>query len=415
MPADAAQPIARPIARPIDRLRRSAWLNRERVVAWCAILVGLQAALLVAIACWQHGLFGAAAPTSSDFLSFYAAGKLVLAGTPALAYDPTAHFAAEQAARGTGAPYQFFFYPPVFLPLCAVLAAMPYYLAFALFQLATLLPFLWVARLLLRQRGWAWVAPVLAFPPVFWTIGLGQNAFLTAALFGGFGLLLERKPATAGLLIGLMCYKPHFGVLVPIALIADGRWRVFASAAATLVALVGLSVALFGADTWWAYLGATVEAKTVFASGRIDFAGLVSIFGAERLMGFAVGPAYALQAVASLEMVMLVALIWRRALPTTVRFATLLAATLLAVPVVLLYDQMLLLLAMLWLVREALDTGFQPWERLGLASIYLMTLLTWPIGTLWHLPLGPIAPSVLLLLCVRRLWRAAPVRPLRAA
>jgi alpha-1,2-mannosyltransferase len=407
MPADAA--------RPIEGFRIAAWLNRDRVVTWCTILLGLQAALLVFIACWQHGAFGPVVPTSSDFVSFYAAGKLVLAGTPALAYDQTAHELAEQAARGGGAPYQFFFYPPVYLLVCAGLATLPYYAAFAVFQLATLAPFLLIARAILREHGWAWAAPVLAFPPVFWTIGLGQNAFLTAALFGGFSLLLDRKPITAGMLMGTMCYKPHFGVLVPIALIAGGHWRAFAAAAATLCALVGLTIVLFGAEIWWAYLAATMNAKTVFASGRIDFAGMVSIFGAERLMGFATGPAYALQAVASLEMVMLVALIWRRVLPPAIRFATLLAATLLAVPVTLVYDHMLLLLAMLWLVREAKDTGFHPWERLGLAGIYAMALVTWLVGTLWHLPLGPIAPSVLLLLCVRRLWRAPAVTQPRVA
>jgi alpha-1,2-mannosyltransferase len=394
----------------VDRLRQTAWLNRDRIVAWCLILAGLQAAFLIFLALWQHGAFGHPVQTSSDFLSFYAAGKLVLAGTPALAYDQTAHAFMEQAVRGPDAPYQFFFYPPVYLPICAVLATLPYYVAFAVFEVATLVPFLLVARLLLRETGWGWMAPVLAFPAVFWTIGLGQNAFMTAALFGGFTLLLDRKPATAGMLLGLLCYKPHFGVLAPAALIAGGRWRAFAAASATLIAAVGLSVALFGTETWLAYLGASLNAKAVFGSGRIDYAGMITIFGAERLMGFAVGPAYALQAVASLEMVMLVALIWRRDIRPAVRFATLLSATLLAVPVALVYDQMLLLLAVLWLVKEARDTGFLPWERLALAAIYVLALLTWPLGSAWHLPLGPIAPSILLLLCVRRLWRALTVR-----
>jgi alpha-1,2-mannosyltransferase len=47
----------------------------------------------------------------------------------------------------------------------------------------------------------------LAFPAVFWTLGLGQNAFLTATLFGGFTLLLDRRPIAAGILLGLLCYK----------------------------------------------------------------------------------------------------------------------------------------------------------------------------------------------------------------
>jgi len=42
--------------------------------------------------------------------------------------------------------------------------------------------------------------------------------------------LLERRPVAAGLLFGLLCYKPHFGLLVPVALASGGYWRSFAAA-----------------------------------------------------------------------------------------------------------------------------------------------------------------------------------------
>jgi hypothetical protein len=398
-----------------DKLRHAAWLNRERIVAWSAILAVLEAALLIGIALWQHGAFGPAPARSSDFLSFYAAGKLVLAGTPTLVYDQAAHFMAEQAIKGADIPYQFFFYPPVYLPFCAVLAILPYYPAFILFQVVPLIPFMLIARSILKTPGLAWLVPLLAFPAIFWTIGLGQNAFLTAALFGGFSLLLDRKPFSAGMLLGLICYKPHFGILAPIALIAGNRWRAFTAAALTIAALVALSVALFGTRTWFAYIGATLDAKAVFGSGRIDYAGMITVFGAERLMGFATAPAYGLQIIVSLEMVTLVALMWRRKFSPALQFVTLFSATLLAVPVALIYDQMLLLLAVAWFTREATESGFLSWERLALAAIYLLALLTWPVGTVWHLPLGPIPPSLLLLLCVRRLWRSLELRPRRTA
>ena len=62
-------------------------------------------------------------PTTTDFVSFYAAGKLADAGTPALAYDQAAHLAAEEAITAPGIRYQYFNYPPVFLMRCAVGAA----------------------------------------------------------------------------------------------------------------------------------------------------------------------------------------------------------------------------------------------------------------------------------------------------
>lgn len=205
----------------VDMPRRAEWLDRDRIVAWGSALLTIELTFAVFIALWQHGAFFVIEnPTSSDFVSFFAAGKLALSGTPALAYDQVVHYAVQQQTSMPGAPYQFFFYPPVFLFLCAVLAVLPYFLAYAVFQIASLGFFLWVMRAILRESGWAWMLPVLAFPAVLWTVGLGQNAFLTAALFGAFTLMVDRRPLLAGIVLGLLCYKPHFGMLVPVALLA---------------------------------------------------------------------------------------------------------------------------------------------------------------------------------------------------
>src|SRR5204863_8942597 len=106
------------------------------------------------------------------------------AGTPALAYDHAAHLAAEERIAGAGVQYQFFNYPPVFLLLCAALARLPYLVAFVLFEAATLVSYLFGATRILGERSGSGTVGVLAFPIVFWNLGLGRNAFLTAGLFG---------------------------------------------------------------------------------------------------------------------------------------------------------------------------------------------------------------------------------------
>ena len=58
----------------------------------------------------------------------------------------------------------------------------------------------------------------------------------------------------AGVLIGLLTVKPQLGVLFPFALIASGRWRVFLWAAVTTLALLALSVALGGMESWHDYI-----------------------------------------------------------------------------------------------------------------------------------------------------------------
>jgi alpha-1,2-mannosyltransferase len=395
----------------IDLLRQADWLTRDRVIAWGLVLFIEELLLLVFLALWQHGVFvPVSAPPASDFVSFYAAGKLALAGTPQLAYDQAAHYLAQQQATDPGSAHQYFFYPPVYLILCAGLASMPYFVAFAVFQASTLGMFIVMMRRLLREQGAGWLAPLLAFPAVFWTLGLGQNAFLTAALFGGFTLLVDKRPVGAGILLGALCYKPHFGLLVPAALIAGRRWVAFAAATATVAWLVGLSVVLFGWQTWHAYLVAFAQSGDVYNSGAIDYAGIVTPYGAARLLGFAPWPAYAVQAGAALVMAVLIALLWRRPVSPNLRAASLLCATLLAVPLCLLYDKLLVLVAIGWLVREARASGFLPWEKLTLLAVYPLSLLTWSAGEAFHLPLGPLITCAVLVLCLRRVWLALPAR-----
>lgn len=392
----------------LNTLRLAPWLTRDRVMAWATVLLVLELAFFAFIAAWQHGLFFTIEhPHSADYVSFYAAGKLALAGTPALAYDQAAHLLMQQQTTVTGQSYQFFFYPPVFLLLCAPLAALPYFLSYTLFQLATLGLFLFAIHRIARPTGWGWLIPVFAFPAMFWNIGVGQNAFLTAALFAGFTLTLDRRPATAGAMLGLLCYKPHYGLLAPFALAAGQRWRAFIAAGATVAALVGLSVLLFGIESWTAYLTAAAGSSKVYESGRIDLAGMITLFGAARLIGIPPSAAWALQAVAAIVMAGVVGLVWRRSDQQPARSAILLVATLLAVPLSLVYDQLLLLVAMAWLFREARETGFLPWEKVILVAIWPLALMTWIVGTSWHIPLAPITHLAVLSLGLRRVLAGA--------
>ena len=80
-----------------------------------------------------------------------------------------------------------------------------------------------------------WLLLALAFPSVLINVGHGQNGFLTAALLGGALVVLDRRPLVAGILLGLLVYKPQYGLMLPIVLAVSGRWRCFAAAAATVV------------------------------------------------------------------------------------------------------------------------------------------------------------------------------------
>lgn len=395
----------------VSDFARARWLDRQRITGWGGILLAYELLGFAFLIGWTHGLFVPIPPITTDFASFYAAGQLALAGSPALAYDQTVHHAAEMAATAPGVAYQFFFYPPVYLLLCAPLALLPYLLSFILFEAATLALWLLVARQILAARGWAWCLPVLAYPAVFWTIGLGQNALLTAALLGAVTVLLDRRPGRAGLLLALLCYKPHLALLAPVALAGGRHWRAFAAAALGVAAIVALSIAVFGIAPWQAYLGELAGAQAVYETGRINLAGYVTPFGAARLLGLAPSLAYLLQIACTLLVAAIVFWIWRRDVDAARRGAALAAATLLSVPLALLYDLMIAAVAILWLVRAARHDGFLPWEKLLLAFCYLVPLICRYVGEGTGLPLAPLAPLALLALTTIRSLRAQPLRP----
>jgi hypothetical protein len=380
-------------------------LDHRRIYTYCRILLAVEISVFLWFIAGTHGLIvPLSQPTSTDFVSFYAAGALADAGTPELAYDQTAHHAAEERAVAAGVEYRFFYYPPVFLLLCSALARLPYLAAFLIFEAVTLVLYLIAARRISGEHGWSVLLPLLAFPAVFWTLGLGQNAFLTAALFGAGTLCIDRRPILAGFLFGALCYKPHFALLVPVALLAGHHWRAFAAAFASTAALCGLSVVLFGWQTWQSFLAAAAGSHATYESGQIAFGGFASPLGAVLLLGGTQSMAYAVQAGAMLSAGVLAAIVWRRRYSLPIRAATLAAATLVAIPVVLIYDLMLAAIAAAWLIRD--EGGLPAWETIALSALFVLSVNPRGIAEAWHIPVAPLVVLGVVVLAIVHTLRA---------
>ena len=136
-------------ARLLTFLRDARWLNAERVRGYSLILLGVSAAGFLGWIALSHGLIDRAGkPLGTDFMSFYAAGKLALSGRAAEAWSPAAHHAAENAIFSRDLGYWAFFYPPAYLLVCAPLALAPYGAALLLWLGAT------AAAMLVLVRRW---------------------------------------------------------------------------------------------------------------------------------------------------------------------------------------------------------------------------------------------------------------------
>ena len=326
-------------------------ISRKRVLTAASILAVTECALFIFLAAGAHGLIVPLdQPNSTDFVSFHAAGALANAGTPWLAYDRLAHHAAQQAASGIGVPYNYFYYPPVFLLLCSPLARLPYLVSFVVFQALSGVACLAALRLARRDLP---LIIYLAFPGFWWAIGTGQNALLTAALFTAGLAWIDRRPLLAGLCFGALCYKPHFGLLIPVALIAGSHGRAMIGAVISVLSLTAASVAVFGLATWQAFFTAAANAAHVYAAEAIFMHGLTSPYGVLMVLGVGREAAVIAQIGVIMAAAAIVAWTWRaNRAPLPVRAAILLAATPIAVPVMMFYDLMLVFAALVWLSKS---------------------------------------------------------------
>ncbi len=321
---------------------------------------------------------------ANDFVNVWAAGKLALEGQPAAAYDWTVHREVEVAAvEHNFDGYYGWHYPPTFLFVAAALATLPYLTAALLWLAVTLPAYVATVRTVIGERLGLLLA--CAFPGVIWNISAGQNGFLTAALIGGALVQIERRPILAGIFLGLLTYKPQFGILFPVVLAVDGRWRVIAAAAGTAAALGAASLWAFGTDSWRAFFEwMPVTSAAVFADGRAGLNKLQSLFGVVRWLGGDVSAAWIAQAALIAGAAVAVVLLWRRQARHEIKAAALAVAALLATPYLYIYDFPVLMISLAFLLRLGLRDGFLPYELAAMAAacafVLVFPLLAMPTG-----------------------------------
>jgi alpha-1,2-mannosyltransferase len=382
-------------------LRSGDWITLARTRAYPLIVLTLGLFAVLALLATSDGRVDYQhRPLGTDFANVYAAGKYVLEGKPAAPFSPPLQHQKEQAIFGADTPFYGWHYPPVFLAVAAVLALLPYLAALALWQFATLPLYLWSVAAILRDKRA--LLPALAFPAVFINLAHGQNGFLTAALLGGGALLIDRTPAVAGVLFGFLVYKPQFAVLVPLALAVSARWRVFWTAAATVVVICAASYAAYGAAVWSAFFDSLAFTRTVvLEEGGTGFHKIQSAFAAVRLWGGPVALAYVAQAAVTLAVALLLVRIWRCKAALPFKAAALLVGALLATPYALDYDLVIVGPAIAFLAASGLKRGFAPYEKSALAFCWLAPLVTRAAAQWIGLPLGLIALLILFALAYR--------------
>ena len=265
----------------------------------------------------------------SDFTMFWLASNFVLEGDIGAVYDWDRVGSAQRELFGYERGPYVWSYPPIFLIYVMPLALLPYAWAYVAWCVATFTALAAVVRAMAPARETLWL--LLGFPATLVNGVHGQNGFLTAALFGGALSLINKRPILAGVLFGLLTYKPQFGVLIPIALIAGRCWTVFASAAVTTVVLLGVSAAGFGVEPWVAFWRNIPELYQAVLEGRPALINVPSLMITLHLLGVDDGVARGFHVALALAVAAVVAWVWRRR-GATVASAAVLATGALFVP-----------------------------------------------------------------------------------
>jgi hypothetical protein len=344
-------------------------------------------------------------PVGGDFIIFWSTSKLTLQGQAASAFDPHLLLAVERSAvAGVRAGLEWC-YPPTYQLLIAPLALMPFGLAYGVFIAVTLAAFLLMIR---SVSDYSW-APLLAcaLPETFTNGWQGQNGFLTAALLG-YGLTqLDRRPWLAGLALGLLVYKPQFGVLLPLLLIGTGRWKATAGAALSACSFIAVSTLAFGVGQWAAFFHTLPSVSAALASGDLPWAKIPTVFVALLWLHMPKGLAYGVQLTVAAAVAIITLRAWRRPAPLELKAALAVLAAFLVLPYAFNYDLVLLAVPIAAVAeygrRRALPTGAK--SALLLCAFAPAVLLG--VAQATHLQLMPVALTIVYLAVLRALASAS--------
>jgi hypothetical protein len=329
-------------------------------------------------------------PIGHDFIAFYSAGKLARSGDPSMVYSVPALHEVQVAVIGADILSWSWIYPPNFLLIIVPLSFLPYLLSFSIWIIGTFVGYLIVIRYIAPHPATPWL--FLGFPGAVYNLIAGHNGCFSAMLLGGGLLILDRNPFVAGLLLGILSFKPHLAGLLPIALIAGRCWRALGGFAAAASGLALISLIVFGPTIWISFWKNIPYAATHWQTTFI-WAQMPTIYGLARLLNAKLFVSIFLQGITTSLAVIILVWVWSRRASLPLRGSMLVLCILLSSPYLFIYDLALLGLPFAWLGWELYVRS----ERKG--QILLMALwlsLYWSIFSLG----GKILPVILTILGV---------------
>ena len=248
-----------------------------------AVLIALGAVVVYSAAA-DSGPTSSGRHLGGDFPAFYAAGAIAASGDWDSLYSAPVQRSEQEGLIEDGG-FLYFAYPPPVAAAYSPLSALDYrwaYLIHTAVMAAALWGAVWLARPLSRIAAdhplMIYAALMLTYP-LWRAVTGGQNTAFTLLLIVA-ALTFERRgyPIASGVAVGLLLYKPQFGLVFLVLLVIRRRWRATLAAAGVAVAMAAFSSVVLGLD--WLDDWLTPAREFARLNADLNSANLVSLPGA---------------------------------------------------------------------------------------------------------------------------------------
>ena len=259
---DAGEASRRPKRRRPNEILR-AW-DRVTRPPWLTFFAILNLSLSLIIGVRHHraveGPLGPAGYIASgDFMAFYTGAMFVKEGRGQELYDLATQRAYQLELTGPpNTQWQPYINPPLLAVALTPLASLPYRYAYWTFAVLTVLAFIGSVVLLkpklphLARDRLTWfttLALTASWLPLFRSMAGGQNSLFTIFLLVGlYAAWRDNRMILTGVTLGLLSYKPQFGLLLGVVFLVRGMRVALAAAGATAAAHYALGAVFMGTD-----------------------------------------------------------------------------------------------------------------------------------------------------------------------
>jgi len=373
-------------------------------------------AAILALCLWSVYVWNISTPSlldragnlkGTDFLHFYTLGSLALThrGDDLYNMRTQSELAAQRVPAAAGIRY-LPLYPPQVSILFAPFARLSYPWALALWlTLGTLLYGLccyaiWRACPSLRNYGFTVLVVALAYPAFWHLIAWGQTSALALACFTlAYFALRAKREFLAGLAFGCLIFKPQLGLAVAIVFLITLRWKIIAGALLSALAQLCMAGMYYGPGPFREWIRTLLDTphRLPLLEPKVYQTHCLRTFWT-MLVPWP-SASFTLYVITALLVAGLTVVCWRSSLPLSLRYSSLLFATVLLAPHLTVYDLVIVAPAFLlisdWIATQPdnatprlklllylafalpLVGPFARWTHLQLSVLVMTAILYW--------------------------------------